>query len=73
MTPNTPLRGPAYRSRAFQEYLLQQTPERAAEIMAAEQEYNELRADPGSVGAASELQYREDLTIRVPLDLSGEA
>jgi hypothetical protein len=83
MSPNAPLRGPKYRSRAFQEYLLRQTPERAAEIIAAERGYNELHDDPGSVAQAAELQYHGDLTIKVPaeggqhledlLDLMGEA
>ena len=61
MKPNKPLRGPKYRSRVFQEYLLEQTPERAAEILAGERGYNELRADPGSVGAAAERDLVESM------------
>jgi hypothetical protein len=58
---NKPLRGPKYRSRAFQEYLLRQTPERAAEILAGERFFNELHADQGSVAAAAERVYQETL------------
>jgi hypothetical protein len=58
---NQPLRGPKYRSRAFQEYLLQQTPERAAEILAGEQKFNELRADPGGVAAAAERVHEDSM------------
>jgi hypothetical protein len=60
--PNEPLRGPKYRSRAFQEYLLQQTPERVKEILAAESAYNELRHDPGSIAAAAERIMGDTLT-----------
>lgn len=48
-----PLRGPAYRSRVFQEYIEEQPPERAEAIMAGERSYNQLRHDPGSVGMAA--------------------
>jgi hypothetical protein len=66
--PNEPLRGPRYRSRAFQEYLLRQPPERAAEILAAEHAFNELQQDPGSVAGAAEELYHFDLTDTVPVD-----
>ena len=65
---NKPLRGPKYRSRAFQEYLLRQTPEQAAKIVAAEDVFNGLRKDPGSVAGASEALYNHDLNDRVPED-----
>ena len=51
---NKPLRGHKYRSRAFQAYLLEQTPERRAEILAGERAFGDLRKDPGSLSAASE-------------------
>jgi hypothetical protein len=62
MKPNEPLRGPKYRSRVFQEYLLQQAPERAAEILAGEQTFNKLREDPGSVAAVAERDFLVDMT-----------
>jgi hypothetical protein len=61
MKQNQPLRGPKYRSRAFQEYLLRQTPERAAEIIASEGHYNELRSEPGSVAAAAERIHADSM------------
>lgn len=54
-----PLRGPKNRSRAFQEYLLRQTPERAAAIMVGEKAFNELTSDKGSVAQAAERDYAE--------------
>lgn len=56
---NKPLRGPKYRSRAFQEYLLAQSPERVAEIVRGESSYNDMRDDPGSLAAASERDHAE--------------
>lgn len=66
---NKPLRGPKYRSRTFQEYLLRQEPVRAAEIMNGERAYNELVKDPGSPQAIAEALYHDDLTMPVPVDL----
>jgi hypothetical protein len=58
---NKPLRGPKYRSRAFQEYMLRQPPERAQEILADELAFNELRADPNCLAQAAEREYAEDM------------
>lgn len=54
---NKPLLGPKYRSRVFQAYLLRQTPERAAEILAGERAFGDLRKDPGSVAMAAEREH----------------
>jgi hypothetical protein len=62
MTKDTkPLRGSKYRSRAFQEYLLRQSPERRAEILAGERRFTDLRESPHCLAAAAERDYAQDL------------
>lgn len=58
---NKPLRGPKYRSRIFQAYLLRQTPERAAEILAGERAFGDLQKDPGSTAMAAEREHGDML------------
>lgn len=58
---NAPLRGPVRRSRAFQEYLLRQTPERRAEIVAGERDYEKAQAVPSGPKAARERDFDESM------------
>lgn len=65
ITTRRPLRGPKYRGRVFQEYLLQQTPERRAEISAAECTFAYSRHHQHSAASAAERDYHYDMR---PLD-----
>jgi hypothetical protein len=56
-----PLRGPKYRSRAFQEYLLEQSPERAEQILAAEAQFTRAQSEPHGVAAALCRDYEEQM------------
>lgn len=64
MTTRRPLQGPKYRGRVFQEYLLQQTPERRAEILAGERTFAYSRHQH-SASSAAERDYHYDMR---PLD-----
>jgi hypothetical protein len=59
MKPVIPISVPRSRSRAFHEYLLRQTPERANEILAGEAVFNELAAAPTGCRATAERDFSE--------------
>ena len=65
ITTRRPLRGPKYRSRIFQEYLLRQTPKRRAEISAAEYTFTYSHHQQHSAASAAERDYHYDMR---PLD-----
>lgn len=65
-----PYFGPTKRSRAYQAYLLRQTPERRAELMANEAAYDDLRASPGSIHTAAERDFAEVMAGGQPADVA---
>lgn len=73
MKVQKPLRGHKHRTRSFQEYLLEQPPERRAEILAAEHQFNLDRNAPGSATLQAIVQYNEDLTLAIAREIPAGA